>query len=63
MSSRALFLMAKSHREIENQGFNGPQNRYGYEHICHHQRPQSAVDEYKPLTAGSLGSKLALGRL
>jgi len=38
VSSRALFLMAKSRWEIENQGFNDAKNRYGFEHICHHER-------------------------
>jgi hypothetical protein len=38
LSSRTLFGMAKSRWEIENQGFNDAKNRYGFEHICHHQR-------------------------
>ena len=38
VSSRALFHMAKSRWEIENQGFNDAKNRYGLEHICHHER-------------------------
>jgi hypothetical protein len=38
VSSRAIFRMAKSRWEIENQGFNDAKNRYGFEHICHHQR-------------------------
>jgi len=38
VSSRTLFLMAKSRWEIENQGFNDAKNRYGFEHTCHHQR-------------------------
>jgi hypothetical protein len=38
VSSRALFRMAKSRWEIENQGFNDAKNRYGLEHICHHER-------------------------
>jgi hypothetical protein len=33
---RALFGLAKSRWEIENQGFNDAKNRYGLEHICHH---------------------------
>jgi hypothetical protein len=37
VSSRAIFRMAKSRWEIENQGFNDAKNRYGFEHICHHQ--------------------------
>jgi len=37
VSRRTLFLMAKSRWEIENQGFNDAKNRYGFEHICHHQ--------------------------
>jgi hypothetical protein len=36
--SLALYRMAKSRWEIENQGFNDAKNRYGFEHICHHQR-------------------------
>ena len=38
VSGRALFRMAKSRWEIENQGFNDAKNRYGFEHICHHER-------------------------
>ena len=30
--------MAKSRWEIENQGVNDAKNRYGFEHICHHER-------------------------
>ena len=37
VSSRAIFRMAKSRWEIENQGFNDAKNRYGFEHICHHE--------------------------
>ncbi len=37
VSSRTIFLMAKSRWEIENQGFNDAKNRYGFEHICHHE--------------------------
>jgi hypothetical protein len=33
---RALFLMAKSRWEIENQGFNEAKTHHGLEHICHH---------------------------
>ena len=29
--------MAKSRWEIENHGFNDGKNRYGMEHICHHE--------------------------
>ncbi|MFN3743018.1 MAG: hypothetical protein ACK4VW_10205 [Anaerolineales bacterium] len=36
VTSRALYRMAKSRWEIENQGFNDAKNRYGMEHICHH---------------------------
>jgi len=38
VSSRAIFRMAKSRWEIENQAFNDAKNRYGFEHICHHER-------------------------
>ena len=38
VSSQAIFRMAKSRWEIENQGFNDAKNRYGLEHICHHER-------------------------
>ena len=37
VSRRALFGMAKSRWEIENQGFNDAKNRYGFEHLCHHE--------------------------
>ena len=37
VGSREIFSMAKSRWEIENQGFNDAKNRYGFEHICHHQ--------------------------
>ena len=36
VGSLALYHMAKSRWEIENQGFNDAKNRYGLEHICHH---------------------------
>ena len=36
VGSKALYRMAKSRWEIENQGFNDGKNRYGLEHICHH---------------------------
>jgi Transposase DDE domain len=36
-NSRALYRIAKSRWEIENQGFNDAKNRYGFEHICHHE--------------------------
>lgn len=36
VSSLALYHMAKSRWEIENQGFNDAKNRYGLEHISHH---------------------------
>lgn len=35
--SLSLYPMAKSRWEIENQGFNDAKNRYGFEHICHHE--------------------------
>ena len=34
--SQALYHMAKSRWDIENQGFNDAKNRYGFAHICHH---------------------------
>jgi len=37
ITSLSLYHMAKSRWEIENQGFNEAKNRYGLEHICHHQ--------------------------
>ena len=37
MGSLSLYQMAKSRWEIENQGFNDAKNRYGIEHICHHE--------------------------
>ncbi len=41
-SRRTLFGLAKSRWEIENQGFNDAKNRYGFEHLCHHE-PNSLV--------------------
>lgn len=35
-SSSALFRLAKSRWEIENDGFNEAKTRHGMEHICHH---------------------------
>lgn len=37
VGSRALFRMRSSRWEIENQGFNDAKNRYGFEHIPHHE--------------------------
>ena len=34
--SQALYYLAKSRWEIENQGFNDAKNRHGFEHVCHH---------------------------
>lgn len=34
--SRALYRMAKSRWEVENEGFNEAKTRHGMEHICHH---------------------------
>lgn len=36
ISSMALFRLAKSRWEIENEGFNEAKTRHGMEHICHH---------------------------
>jgi hypothetical protein len=41
---RALFHMAKSRWAIENHGFNDAKNRYGLEHIAHHQPTSVLVD-------------------
>lgn len=40
----SLYHMAKSRWEIENQGFNDAKNRYGFEHICHHQANSILLD-------------------
>lgn len=37
LGSLGFYRIAKSRWEIENQGFNDGKNRYGMEHICHHQ--------------------------
>jgi hypothetical protein len=37
LGSLSLYRIAKSRWEIENQGFNDGKNRYGMEHICHHE--------------------------
>jgi len=34
----SLYHIGKSRWEIENQGFNDAKNRYGFEHICHHEQ-------------------------
>lgn len=34
---QSLYRLAKSRWEIENQGFNDGKNRYGMEHIAHHE--------------------------
>jgi hypothetical protein len=36
VSSQALFRMAKSRWEIENQGFNEAKTFHGLKHLCHH---------------------------
>jgi hypothetical protein len=36
LPARSFFKLAKSHWEIENQGFNDAKNLYGMEHIQHH---------------------------
>jgi Transposase DDE domain len=38
VGSLSLYHIAKSRWEIENQGFNDAKNRYGLEHICHHEQ-------------------------
>ena len=35
-NSIAVYRMAKSRWEIENEGFNDCKSRQGFEHICHH---------------------------
>jgi hypothetical protein len=35
--AETLFRLAKNRWEIENQGFNDGKNRYGMEHIAHHE--------------------------
>jgi hypothetical protein len=37
LGSWSFYRLAKSRWEIENQGFNDGKNRYGMEHICHHE--------------------------
>jgi hypothetical protein len=37
LGSLSFYRMAKSRWEIENRGFNDGKNRYGMEHICHHE--------------------------
>jgi hypothetical protein len=37
LGSLSFYRMAKSRWEIENPGFNDGKNRYGMEHICHHE--------------------------
>lgn len=42
--SRALFYIAKSRWEIENQGFNDGKTRHGMEHIRHHHANSLLID-------------------
>ena len=42
--SQAIYCIAKSRWEIENQGFNDAKNRYGFEHICHHQQNSVVIN-------------------
>ncbi len=37
LGTLGFYRIAKSRWEIENQGFNDGKNRYGMEHICHHE--------------------------
>ena len=37
LGSLSFYRIAKSRWEIENQGFNDGKNRYGMEHLCHHE--------------------------
>jgi Transposase DDE domain len=37
LGSLSFYHRAKSRWEIENRGFNDGKNRYGMEHICHHE--------------------------
>jgi hypothetical protein len=48
-----LYHMCKSRWEIENQGFNDGKNRYGMEHLCHHE-PHSMLVNWLliPLAVG-----------
>jgi len=38
VGSLSLYHIGKSRWGIENQGFNDAKNRYGLEHICHHEQ-------------------------
>ena len=44
VGSRALYRMAKSRWQIENQGFNDAKNRHGLEHLCHHHENSLVVN-------------------
>lgn len=44
-SARSVYRMVKSRWRIQNQGFNDAKNRYGIEHICHHQ-PNSLLAQW-----------------
>ena len=37
VSSPTVFYVVRCCWEIDNQGFNHAKNRYGLEHLCHHQ--------------------------
>ena len=54
VGSRALFGLAKSRWEIENQGFNDAKNRYGLEHLCHHHPDSLQIEWLMVLVAMTL---------
>ncbi len=57
--SLSVYHMAKSRWELENQGFHDAKNRYGMEHICHHQANSVLVSRLITLLAWSSSASTA----
>jgi len=62
VDSQALFCMAKSRWEIENQGFNEAKNLHGLEHLCHH-HPNSMLVVWLLTATGDDGGPLVSASL
>jgi len=62
VDSQALFCVAKSRWEIENQGFNEAKNLHGLEHLCHH-HPNSMLVVWLLTATGDDGGPLVSASL
>ena len=56
LNSWGLYGIGKSRWEIQNQGFNDGKNRYGMEHIRHHEPNSSVVNWRRCALARTSGS-------